>query len=128
RVRGMAALCTTYGVGELSALNAIAGAYAEHLPVFHLVGCPSMTVQSSRAAMHHTLGNGEFDLFRRMSEPVVCAYAVMTPQNVAYETERLIAEALFHRRPVYMAFPADYATQPVLAEARPIPAPASSRE
>ena len=28
-----------------------------------------------------------------MTEPVVCAHAVMTPQNVAYETERLIAEA-----------------------------------
>ena len=38
--RGVGALCTTYGVGELSALNGIAGAYAEHLPVFHLVGAP----------------------------------------------------------------------------------------
>ena len=125
RIRGMAALCTTYGVGELSAINAIAGAYAEHLPIFHLVGTPSMTVQTSRAAMHHTLGNGEFDLFRRMTEPVVCAHAVMTPQNVAYETERLIAEALFHRRPVYMAFPADYAEQAVLGTAESIAAPSS---
>jgi len=29
---------TTYGVGELSALNGIAGAYAESLPVIHIVG------------------------------------------------------------------------------------------
>lgn len=41
RIKGVAALCTTYGVGELSALNGIAGAYAEHLPVFHLVGTPN---------------------------------------------------------------------------------------
>ena len=33
----------------------------------------------------------------------------MTAQNVAAETERLIAAALYHRRPVYMAFPADVA-------------------
>jgi indolepyruvate decarboxylase len=125
RIKGAAALCTTYGVGELSALNGIAGSYAEHLPVFHLVGAPTMTVQSSRAVMHHTLGNGEYDLFRRMSEPVICAHAVMTPQNVAYETERLIFEALYHRRPVYMAFPADFAAQPVLGTAAPIPAPSS---
>lgn len=125
RVKGMAALCTTYGVGELSAINGIAGAYAEHLPIFHLVGAPRMAAQSSRAAMHHTLGNGEYDLFHRMSQPVVCASAIMTPQNVAYETERLIAEALFHRRPVYMAFPADYANQPVLGSAEAIPAPKS---
>ena len=57
-----------------------------------------MLTQASRGLMHHTLGNGEYDLFRRMSEPVVCASAVMTPENVAHETERLIHEALYHRR------------------------------
>jgi len=50
----------------------------------------------------------------------------MTPENVAYETERLIFEALYHRRPVYMAFPADLAVQPVLGEAQPIPQPRSN--
>lgn len=33
KVKGISALVTTYGVGELSALNAIAGSYAEHAPV-----------------------------------------------------------------------------------------------
>jgi indolepyruvate decarboxylase len=44
-----------------------------------------------------------------MSEPVVCAHSVMTPQNAAYETERLLFEAFHHLRPAYMAFPADLA-------------------
>jgi indolepyruvate decarboxylase len=125
RIKGVGALCTTYGVGELSAINGVAGAYAEHLPIFHLVGTPNTSIQASRAVIHHTLGNGEFDQFRRMAEPVVCGHAVMTPQNVAYETERLIAEALYNRRPVYMAFPADLAKQPVLGEAQPRVAPRS---
>jgi len=119
RINGFGAVSTTYGVGELSAINGIAGAYAEHLPVFHLVGTPGISVQSARALMHHTLGNGEYDLFQRIAEPVICAHAVMTPQNVAYETERLIAAALYHRRPVYMAFPADLANLPVIGEAPP---------
>jgi Thiamine pyrophosphate enzyme, N-terminal TPP binding domain len=63
RLNGMGAVCTTYGVGELSVLAAIGGSYAEHLPIFHLVGMPNMSTQSSRALMHHTLGNGEYDLF-----------------------------------------------------------------
>ena len=126
RIRGMAALCTTYGVGELSAINGIAGSYAEHLPIFHLVGTPNMGIQAARAIMHHTLGNGEYGLFQKMSEPVVCAMAVMTPQNVAMETERLIAAALYHRMPVYMAFPADYANQLVVSSAWPVPAPESN--
>lgn len=33
RIKGASALFTTYGVGELSAINAIAGSYAEHVPV-----------------------------------------------------------------------------------------------
>ena len=34
RVRGIAALSTTYGVGELGAISGVAGSYAENLPVF----------------------------------------------------------------------------------------------
>src|SRR3984893_3881457 len=124
RLRGVGALSTTYGVGELSAINAVAGSYAEHLPVFHLTGMPSMPMQAARSLIHHILGNGEFDLFCKMAEPVVCASAIMTPQNVAYETERLIATALYHRRPVYRAFPADLTNEPVLGRAQPLEQPA----
>lgn len=114
RIHGMAALSTTFGVGELSAINGIAGAYAEYLPVIHLVGMPAMGVQQARRLVHHTLGNGEFDLFYNMVTPMVCARAVMTPENCVAETERLIAAAKRERRPVYMGFPSDYATMPVV--------------
>jgi len=126
RIKGFGAICTTYGVGELSAMAGIAGAYAEHLPIFHLVGMPNMALQSAHALMHHTLGNGEYDLFHRMTTPVVCASAIMTPQNAAYETERLIAEAVYHRRPVYMGFPADVAAQPLARSTQPVPQPRSN--
>jgi indolepyruvate decarboxylase len=125
RINGVGALCTTYGVGELSALAGVAGSYAEHLPIFHLVGMPNRATQSSRRAMHHTLGNGEYDLFHRMTEPVVCASAIITPENAAYETERLISAALYHRRPVYMAFPADAADFPMVTTAEPASPPKS---
>ncbi len=94
----------------------------------HLVGTPNASTQAKRALMHHTLGNGEYDLFRRMSEPVVAASAIMTPDNAAYETERLIYEAFHQRRPVYMAFPADLANQPLVAEAAPLAMPRSQPE
>ena len=49
----------------------------------------------------------------------------MTPENCAAETERLIAAALYHRRPVYMAFPADHATAPVIGMSQPVLDPKS---
>src|ERR1700757_186168 len=128
RMRGVGALCTTYGVGELAAMGAVAGSYAEHLTVFHLVGTPNLPTQEGRALVHHTLGNGEFDLFSRMAEAVVCASAIMTPHNAASETERLICEALYHRRPVYLAFPSDVANTPVLAAAPSLSLPTSDLE
>lgn len=42
RIRGIpAALVTTYAVGELSAMNGVAGAYAEHAGMIHIVGMPA---------------------------------------------------------------------------------------
>lgn len=42
RIRGLpGVLVTTYAVGELSALNGVAGAYAEHAGFIHIVGMPS---------------------------------------------------------------------------------------
>jgi indolepyruvate decarboxylase len=126
RVRGVAALSTTYGVGELSAISAVGGAYAENLPVFHLTGMPATAAQHKRELVHHTLGNGEFDFFANMADPVVCAKAIITPQNAVYETERLIANAFYHRRPVYMAIPRDVADQEVLGSAQPLEPPGSN--
>ena len=128
RVRGVGALSTTYGVGELAAISAVAGSYAEYVPVFHLVGMPNLTTQHDRALVHHTLGNGEFDLFKSMADTVVGASAIITPANAAYETERLIAVALYERRPVYMAFPSDVVNEPILTEAVPLALPTSNPE
>src|SRR5258707_11247096 len=126
RVRGFGALSTTYGVGELSAISGVAGSYAENVPVFHLTGMPATKAQHKRELVHHTLGNGEFDFFAKMAGPVVCAKAIITPQNAVYETERLIAEAFYHRRPAYMAIPSDVADQEVLGSAQPLDLPRSN--
>jgi indolepyruvate decarboxylase len=49
RVRGLGVVCTTFGVGELSAVNALAGSYAERVPVLALVGAPTTAVQQAGA-------------------------------------------------------------------------------
>lgn len=119
RIHGMAALSTTFGVGELSAISGIAGAFAESLPIFHLVGMPASSVQAQGGLVHHTLGDGHFTTFYEATAPFVCARAIMTPENCVAETERLIAAALRYRKPVYMVFPSDYATMPVVEMAVP---------
>ena len=110
RIKGLAALCTTQGVGELSAINGIAGAYSEYLPIFHLVGMQPSTTWKSHVYMHHTLGTEEHDVFFKMSKYVYCAQAILTPENCISEMERLIGAALYNWRPVYIGIPKDYAS------------------
>lgn len=111
RIKGMSALSTTFGVGELSALCGIAGSYAEHNLVFHIVGMPKMQVQKRHAIVHHSLGDGESNTFMEMATPIVCASTILTPENCVQEVERVIEAALENRRPVYIAIPHDYVNE-----------------
>ncbi|WP_312858490.1 thiamine pyrophosphate-binding protein, partial [Pseudonocardia pini] len=90
RLRGMAALCTTFGVGELSAVNAIAGSYAEHVPVVHVVGAPALVKQAAQLRVHHTLGDGEFGRFAAMHTDLTCARAALTAENAVAEIDRVL--------------------------------------
>lgn len=114
RVRGAAILSTTYAVGELSALCGVMGAYAERLPIFHLVGQPSTKLQRARLPVHHTLGDGVFMQHRQLSLASVCTSTNLTPQNVVAEMERVIAEALAYRRPAYITVAQDFAALPII--------------
>ena len=114
RVRGAAMLATTYGVGELSALNGVMGANAERSLVFHVVGMPSYQHQRVHKITHHTLGDGVFGNFVDLSTAAACCHAVITPENCVIEMERVIVEARRAHRPAYIAVPSDYALSPVV--------------
>src|ERR1700674_3336214 len=101
RTRGAAMLATTYGVGELSAINGVMGAKAERSLVFHVVGMPSYQHQRVRKITHHTLGDGVFGNFVDLSAGAACCHAVITPDNCVVEMERVIAEARRNNQPAY---------------------------
>src|ERR1700740_2220835 len=81
RLNGMGALLTTFGVGELSAINGVAGSYAEYVPVIPVVGAPSTAARREKALIHHTLGDGDFDRFARAYAEVTVAQAILTQEN-----------------------------------------------
>lgn len=113
RERGFAAMVTTFGVGELSALNAIAGSYAEYAPVLHIAGAPKLNYQERKLILHHSLGEGEFDDFMSMSEPVSVAQALITPKNAASQIDHVICQVIKKQRPGYLVLPADVAQMPI---------------
>ncbi|MDT0469261.1 alpha-keto acid decarboxylase family protein [Streptomyces gibsoniae] len=128
RVNGAGALLTTYGVGELSAINGIAGAYAEYVPVIHIVGAPSTAAERTGAMLHHTLGDGDYRHFIRAHAEVTVAQAYLSAGNAVAEIDRVLATSRRERRPGYLSLPTDVAVSPAEPPAGPlvVPAPEAS--
>ncbi|RBR20108.1 uncharacterized protein FIESC28_05387 [Fusarium coffeatum] len=116
RVKGIGALVTTFGVGELSAVNAIAGAYAERAAVVHIVGIPSRVTQESRAKVHHTFGDGEYGRFAEISRHVTVGQTrLLDVRTIPDQIDTILQQCLQHSRPVYIEVPVDLVDAPVSA-------------
>lgn len=124
RMSGAGALLTTFGVGELSAINGIAGSYAEYVPVLHIVGAPCSAAQQRGELMHHTLGDGDFRHFYRMSQAISVASAILDEQNACFEIDRVLGEMLAARRPGYIMLPADVAKKTAIPPTQALTLPA----
>lgn len=117
RIKGIGSLVTTFGVGELSAINAIAGAYAERAPVVHIVGTPPRVSQDKRLLIHHTFNDGEYGRFREMHRHVTVAQAKLyEPRLCPGQIDATLRECLAQSRPVYIEVPVDMVGVEVEAE------------
>lgn len=116
RIKGISALVTTFGVGELSAINAIAGAYAERAAVVHIVGTPPRSTQDGRVKVHHTFADGNFTRFAEMAKHVTVAQASLRdPRSAPEQIDQILVQCLLHSRPVYIEVPVDLVRAPVLS-------------
>ncbi|OPB43758.1 pyruvate decarboxylase [Trichoderma guizhouense] len=108
RLKGAAALVTTFGPGELSALCGLGGSFCEMVPVLHIVGYPSFAAQASGQILHHTLGDKSYDHYVRMSSELSCATAVLKdPSNATAEIDRVLNAMMYHSQPGYIGITED---------------------
>ncbi|RDW72909.1 pyruvate decarboxylase [Coleophoma cylindrospora] len=116
RINGLGALITTFGVGELSAVNAIAGAFAERVPIIHIVGTPNRAVQDNRTQIHHTFNDGNFRRFALIHAQITIAQAnLIDPRTSPAQIDAVLEQCLIHHRPVYIEVPVDMVTAEVSA-------------
>jgi len=113
RMRGLGAVCITYGVGGLSLVNAVVGAYAERVPLVVISGGPSQAFRQSNLLLHHTIG--DYNLQLSIMEKVTVAAIILTDASQAVnQIEKTLATCLHHKRPVYIEIPTDLVNQPCL--------------
>jgi pyruvate decarboxylase len=105
REKGVAALVLTFGVGGLSAVNAVAGAFAEDLPVIVVSGGPNVSSLMENRILHHTLAQPEEGgKFVQSVYKEITAHAVVIREvsTAAFRIDEAIRIALSAQKPVYI--------------------------
>ena len=121
RLKGIGVFAATHGVGELSALNGVAGAFAERVPVVVITGSPATANFETRPLLHHTLG--DYCIPLNMYEQITAASTMLESGKTApAEIDRVLAACLACRQPVYISLPADVPMMPCAAPG-PFPFP-----
>ncbi len=106
RIRGVGAFASTFGVGELSAINGVAGAFAEKVPVVVITGSPATINFKTRPLLHHSLG--DYLIPQRIYETITVATTqLVSAESAPAEIDRVLTACLLHQQPVYISLPSD---------------------
>lgn len=74
----------------------------------HLVGVPHTAAQKGGLLLHHTLGNGDFRVFEKMSENISVTKTLLDDHSkAADEIDRVLSACWVKARPVYIGLPTD---------------------
>jgi TPP-dependent 2-oxoacid decarboxylase len=123
RANGCGAVVTTYNVGAFSALNGVAGAYAERLPVIFVSSGPNTNDPVANHILHHTMGTHDFSDQYEVCRQVTCsAVRILHPDNAPTLIDEAISTALRERKPAYIEIACNLSAAPC-PEPAPLPAP-----
>ena len=106
RMSGMGAVCVTYGVGGLSVVNSVAGAWAEKSPVVVISGAPGLGERDDRPLLHHCVREWttQYEVFQK----VCAACTEIREADTAFrEIDRVLDICFRQKRPVYIELPRD---------------------
>ncbi|HTO61665.1 MAG TPA: thiamine pyrophosphate-binding protein [Bradyrhizobium sp.] len=116
RARGAAAAVVTFSVGGLSAINAVAGAYAENLPVILVSGAPNTNDRAADHLLHHTLATHDFSYQLEIAKRITCAAVSITSAAEApRQIDHAIRTALREKKPAYIEIACNIAAAPCAA-------------
>jgi len=105
RLRGIGALCVTYSAGALSAVNAIAGAYVEKVPVVLINGTPSISrtlaFEQTGFSSHHFISGRETDL-QSFEHLTVAAVRIDNPDTAPLMIDYALTQCITQKQPVYV--------------------------
>ncbi len=105
----VAGLCVTSGPGAINALNGVAGAYQDSIPMIVVSGQTKTTLMTKTSGLNlRTLGNQEFDILSTLSKMTKYAVTIMNPDDIQYCLEKAFYIATNGRPgPCWLEIPLD---------------------
>ena len=115
RMRGIGALCTTYSAGSFCAVNPIAGAYAEKVPVVLINGTPSvkrtLTFEQTGFSAHHFISGRQTNL--QVFQYITAAAVRLDNADMAARLiDHALVQCITERRPIYIELLQDVVEMP----------------
>lgn len=121
RFKGIGAVVITYAVGGLSLVNAVAGAFAEKIPIIIISGGPELEAYDKQPQKHHTLGDYAIplDIFKKITVASAC---LLNPDKATSIIDGLLLKCVQYKQPVYLEIPCNIVNYPCLAPDNTVPA------
>lgn len=122
KINGFGAVAATFGPGALNATNAVAGAYADDIPLILVTGTPSTKVLTtpSEKIYHHVVQkhlDATLDIFKTIT---VSAQRIMRVEDAATIIDDMICASFQSKKPCYLEIPLDLQTAEIDAPDSPL--------
>ncbi|CCH58066.1 hypothetical protein TBLA_0A02670 [Henningerozyma blattae CBS 6284] len=115
-------LITTFGVGELSAINGVSGSFAENIKVLHIVGVPSTKITESPVQknwnLHHLVPSMDCPNFNppnhnvyhdMIKDKISCSTHILSDITKAADmVDQVILDIYKYSRPGYLFVPSNF--------------------
>ena len=111
RLNGISAVCVTYAVGGFGLFNAVAGAFAEDVPLIVISGGPSTTKRKKKFALQHVIE--PWGSQKEIYKNVTVISTILSLEKAPEQIDEAIRSCIQHKKPVYIEIPEDIVSKRV---------------
>jgi indolepyruvate decarboxylase len=112
RLKGLGVAAVTYGPGSFSIVNAVAGAWAESVPLLVISGGPTTQAYREQPVLHHTLP-GKYDASLKIFGQITAYTALLNdPGQATAQIDEALRVCLSQNKPVFLEIPTDVQVYP----------------
>ena len=105
RINGLSVFITTFSVGSLSSLNAIAGCMSESSPTVHISIVPSVSNDTGENLLHHSVSKNTNYTKEIYKYVTISSKRLLDYNTLPLDIANMMNESMMNKKPVYIEIP-----------------------